>query len=232
MKTLGLIGGTIWVSTIEYYRLLNQLVNERRGNLSSAKLLLYSLNYDDFKLPVEPEGWEKIAESYIGIATKLVCAGADCILLCANTTHMFADIIQQNISVPVIHIAEETAKEIAKQKLKTVGLLGTKFTMEKAFFKERLTKFGIETLIPDEAERDFIHANIFDELGKGIFTSETKNKYLEIIGKLKQKGAEGIIFGCTEIPLLIKKEESPLPVFDTLRIHVQAAVDFALKDEA
>lgn len=231
MKTLGLIGGTIWVSTVEYYRIINQMVNERLGGLHSAKLLLYSLNYEEFKLPVEPDGWEKIAETLTGIAKNLESAGADCILLCANTTHIVADIVQQKISIPLIHIAEETAKEVVKRKIGTVGLLGTKFTMEKPFFIERLTKYGIKTLIPDEEERDFIHSNIFKELGVGIFKEETKKKYLEIIRKLKQQGAEGIIFGCTEIPMLIKEQESPLPVFDTLRIHANAAVDFAIRDK-
>ena len=230
MKTIGLIGGTTWISTIDYYRNINQLVNERLGGLNSAKILLYSLNFEEFKPPSDPADWKRNADILSEISQNLQDAGADCILLCANTMHLVADIVQQNISVPLIHIAEETAKEITKQNINTVGLLGTKIVMEQPFFRDRLAKFGIETLIPGEVERGFIHDSIFNEFGVGIFKPETKKKYLDIIEKLKQKGAEGIIFGCTEIPLLIKEKESHLPVFDTLRIHAKAAVDFALAE--
>jgi aspartate racemase len=150
------------------------------------------------------------------------------IILCANTPHMVADIIQQNIHIPLIHIAEATAKEIVKQQIKTVALLGTKFTMEESFFKDKLTNAGITTLIPEDADRDFLHQTIFNELGKGIFTSETKQKYLTIIDSLIKQGAEGVIFGCTEIPMLIKEGECSVPVFDTLLIHAKAATEFAL----
>ena len=224
-----MIGGMTWASTADYYRLLNEEVRKRLGKLNSAKILLYSFNFEEFKPPSDPAGWKKSGEILSGIAQKLEDAGADCIMICSNTPHMVADTVQQNISVPFIHIAEETAKEIARQNINTAGLLGTKFTMEQSFFRDRLEKFGIETLIPEEAERNFIHYTIFNELGIGIFSHETKEKYLEIIEDLKNKGAEGIIFGCTEIPMLIKEEESPLPVFDTLRIHAKAAVDFALE---
>jgi len=230
MKTLGLIGGTSWVSTTDYYRIINQEMNRRLGSLNSAKLFLYSLNYEEFKPGSDSATLERMADQLTAISIKLQTAGADCILLCANTPHMVADDVQKNISIPLIHIAEVTAREIAKQKINKVALLGTKFTMELSFFKETLSAVGITTLIPDDAERDFIHATIFNELGKGIFTKETKEKYLEIIDRLVKQGAEGVIFGCTEIPMLIKENECSIPVFDTMLIHAKAAVDFALTD--
>jgi aspartate racemase len=226
MKTIGLIGGTSWVSTIDYYRIINQLTNERLGDINSAKVLLYSVNYREFK----PTGknWQEIENMFSGIAKKLEAGGADCILLCANTPHKIADKVQQNINIPLLHIAEVTAAEIAKSKIDVVALLGTKFTMEENFFKAKLTKAGIQTLIPNDADKDFIHAAIFDELGVGVFKPETKARYLQIIEALKDQGAKGVVFACTEIPLLIPTAECPFPVFDTMAIHSKAAVDFAL----
>jgi len=229
MKTLGLIGGTSWVSTVDYYRIINQRINERLGGLNSAKILLYSMNFEEFKPSADANEWGQIADNLLSIAKRLENSGADCILLCANTPHMVADSIQQNIHIPLIHIAEETAKVIAKQKITKVGLLGTKFTMEQPFFKERLSKYNIMTLIPVEAERDFIHSSIFNELGKGIFKNETKKKYLDIIENLRNEGAQGIILGCTEIPLLIKQEDCKAKLFDTTIIHAESAVEFALE---
>ena len=225
---MGLIGGTSWVSTIDYYRTINQLTNQQLGGLNSAKILMYSVNYQQFKEIADAGEWGKEGDILSDIAKQLQQAGADCVLLCANTMHMVADKVQQNITIPLIHIAEVTAKEISNQGISKVGLLGTKFTMEQTFFKTRLTKYGIETLIPNEADRDFLHASIFNELGKGIFKSETKEKYLQIIEDLQKRGATGIIFGCTEIPLLIPASECNYPVFDTMLIHAKAAVDFAL----
>ena len=228
MRTLGLIGGTTWVSTVDYYRIINQLTNERLGGLTSAKILMYSLNFEEFKPPADPAEWGQRAELLIGIAQRLEHGGADCIVICANTPHLLADTIQKNIHIPLIHIAEATAKEVAKQNISSVGLLGTKTTMEQSFFKDRLLKNDIATVIPDDADRDFIHWSIFSEMGKNIFSSETKKKYLEIIAKLKQNGAKGIIFGCTEIPTLLKPEDCDIPTFDTTYIHARAAVEFAL----
>ena len=230
MKTIGLIGGTSWISTIEYYRIINRLTNERLGGLNSAKILLYSLNFEEFKPPSDPDGWGPVAETFTGIARRLEAAGADCLLLCANTPHMAADSVQKNIGIPLLHIAEVTAKEVVRKKLSTVSLLGTKYTMEFPFFKERLSRCGVQTLIPGEKEREFIHSSIYAELGKGIFSNETKKRYLQIIDDLKMKGAEGVIFGCTEIPMLLKQNDCDTPVFDTTAIHSRAAVDFALGD--
>ena len=228
MKTLGLIGGTSWVSTVDYYKLINQQINQRLGGLNAARLILYSMNYEEFKPPLDPKDWGVISEGLIKIAKNLEYSGAECLLLCANTPHMAADTIEKNIDIPLIHIAEETAREIKKQNLKKVGLLGTKLTMEQSFFKERLLKYGIEPIIPGKEERDYIHATIFNELGKGILTPELKTKYLKIIDDLKEDGAEGIILGCTEIPLLIQQSDCELPLFDTMLIHATAAVNFAL----
>ncbi len=228
MKTIGMIGGTTWVSTVEYYRVINREINKRLGGASSAKILMYSLNQEEFKPPLDPNEWGKVAGFLTGIAKRLENAGADCLLLCANTPHMAADMVQQNIHIPLIHIAEVTAQEIQKQKINKVGLLGTKITMEQPFYKDRLAKFGITTLIPDENDRDFIHTTIFAELGKEIFKPETKKRYLDIIDRLTGQGAGGIIFGCTEIPLLLKQSDCSVPVFDTTTIHAMAAVEFAL----
>ena len=228
MKTIGLIGGMSWLSTIDYYRIINQQVNQRLGGSHSAKIFLYSVDFEESKPSPDAEGWRKATDFLSSIANKLQTAGAECLLLCANTTHLVADGVQQNLKIPLLHIAEATASVIKKQAIKKIGLLGTKFTMEKDFFKSKLSQQQIETVIPDDQDRQFIHDSIFNELGKEIFKPETKKRYINIINDLVVQGAEGIILGCTEIPLLIKQEDSPVPVFDTTLIHATAAVDFAL----
>lgn len=228
MKTIGLIGGTSWLSTAEYYRIINQQVNKRLGGDHSAKMILYSVDFEELRPPTDWNGWLAMADVLAGISEKLIAAGADCILICSNTPHIVADVIQEKIKVPLINIAEETAKEIARRKFKTVALLGTKYTMEHSFFKEKLLKFGTTPLIPEKPARQMIHDSIYNEFGKGIFKEETKNDYLQVIEKLKKQGAEGVIFGCTEIPLLIRPDECPLPIFDTTYIHSTAAVNHAL----
>jgi aspartate racemase len=232
MRTLGLIGGTGWVSTVEYYRIINQRVNERLGGLSSAKILLYSVNQQEFRPATQPAKLTEFAEFLTGIAKRLEAAGAECLLLCANTPHMAADIVQTNIRIPLIHIAEVTAKDIVEHNIRKVGLLGTKMTMEQSFYRDRLQKFGVATLTPDEPQREYIHRTIMTELEKAILKDETRMKYLDIIDGLAQKGAEGIVLGCTEIPLLIKQSDCKIPVFDTTEIHATAAVEFALSDES
>jgi len=228
MKTLGIIGGLSWFSTSVYYRTINQLTNQQLGGSHSARLLLYSVDFNDFKTLQEKNDWDKIEQMLTDIALRLQNAGADCIVMATNTPHLVADTLRQKIKIPLLHIAEETAKEIVKQKINKVGLLGTKFTMENSFFKDRLAKFGIETIVPDNSDRDFIHDSIFNELTRGIFKDETKKIYIDIIEKLKTEGANGVIFGCTEISLLIKQDDSSITVFDTTAIHSKAAVDFAL----
>ncbi len=230
MKTIGLIGGTTWVSTIEYYRLLNQGIANKLGGLNSAKILLHSINFADLQnngtyLPL-PQIAEMLSES----AKKLQTAGADCILICANTLHIVADDVQSNINVPLIQLTEATAREINRLGLSKVALLGTKVTMESNFYKDKLSHANIETIIPTESERNFIQHSIFNELGKEIFKPETKNEYVRIIQNLTSQGAQGIILGCTEIPLLIKQSDCTVPVFDTTRIHVDSAIQFALSE--
>lgn len=228
MKTLGIIGGLSWFSTAVYYRTINQLTNERRGGSHSARLLLYSVDFDDFKTLQEKNDWDRIGHMFTDIAMKLQHAGADCIVMATNTPHLVAETIRERINIPLLHIAEETAREINRHHMTKVGLLGTKFTMEHAFFKDRLAKFHIETIVPGDADREFIHASNFNELTRGIFSEETRERYKDIIGKLKSNGAEGVIFGCTEIALLIRQDDTRVTIFDTTAIHSKAAVDFAL----
>jgi aspartate racemase len=229
MKIIGLIGGISWVSTADYYKLINQGINEKMGDLNFSECLLYSFNYADIKKNNENNDWDSTFKMLLKGSQFLKAGGAEAIILCANTMHLIADKLEEAIDLPIIHIATETAKEIQKQNLKKVGLLGTKFTMELDFFKDKLIAQGIEAIIPEsENDKDFIHTTIFEELGKGLVTPETKKRYLEIANELIKRGAEGIILGCTEIPLVILPEDVDVPVFDTTLIHSKAAVEFQL----
>ncbi|WP_281632023.1 aspartate/glutamate racemase family protein [Flavobacterium luteolum] len=229
MRKIGLIGGISWVSTSDYYTLINKGINEKLGGLNFSECLIYSFNYSDIKKNNDANDWDSTFNMLLKAAEVLKSGGAEAILLCANTMHLIADRIQEAIDIPLIHIAEETAIEIHKKQLKKVGLLGTKFTMELDFFKDKLAEKEIETIIPlSEADKDFIHYTIFEELGRGIATEETKKRYLEIVNELIQNGAEGIILGCTEIPLVIKEGDLNVPIFDTTLIHTQAAINFQL----
>ena len=232
MKTIGIIGGISWLSSMEYYRLLNEEVNKRLGGVHAGKIILYSVNFAEIKILTQEDRWDEIAKVINDAARKLEKAGADCILIGANTMHKIANEIQQTISIPIIHIAEATALEVKKQQLKTVALLGTKYTMQLDFYKDKLSAQGITTIIPGEEEIEFINTAIYEEMGKGIFLPATKQKFLDTINSLIKKGAEGIVLGCTEIPLLIKQEDCSVPVFDTTKIHSTAAINFALSDEA
>jgi len=230
MKTIGLIGGTGWVSTIEYYRTTNLEINKRLGGHNAARCILYSFNYADINECNLREDHAGVYKLVLDAAIKLKKASADFIVLCANTLHQYADELQEEINLPIVHIADATAAEIKKQGLSKIGLLGTKFTMEMDFYTRRLSSAGIESLVPEKSERLFIHDTIMNELLKEIFKPEAKKRFLEIINELGQKGAEGIVLGCTEIPLLIKQQDTRLPVFNTLEIHARAAVDFALRE--
>ncbi len=229
MKTIGIIGGLSWLSSIEYYRILNEEVNEKLGGVHSAKIILYSVNFAEIKLLTEKNQWEEIAKIMVDIAKKLEQAGAECLLIGANTMHKIAADIQRSIKIPIIHIAEVTAIQIKKQHLTTVALLGTKYTMQMDFYKDKLAAQGITTIIPGDDDIAFINNAIYSEMGKGIFLPATKAKILAIILELITRGAQGIIFGCTEIPLLIKQEDCTVPVFDTTSIHSRAALEFALE---
>lgn len=229
MKIIGLIGGISWVSTADYYKLINEGVNEKLGGLNFSECLIYSFNYADIKKNNEANDWDSTFSMLLKGCEFLKQGGAKAIVLCANTMHLIADRLQEAIDLPVIHIAAVTAAEIEKQGLKKVGLLGTKFTMELDFFKDKLIAKGIEAIIPiSEADKDFIHTTIFEELGKGLVTDATKKRYLEIANQLIQQGAEGIILGCTEIPLVIQSEDLSVPIFDTALLHSKAAVEFQL----
>lgn len=228
MKTIGLIGGTTWISTLEYYRLLNEETNNRLGELNAAKCILYSFNYAEIDKLNKDENYKEITRLVINAAEQLEKASVDCLVLCANTMHMYVDELLKYTSLPLIHIADAAAAEIKKQGLSQVGLLGTRWTMEKDFYTGRLAKAGIKTIVPEKPEREFIHKSIMKEFAKEIFSEKTKDIFLKIINDLEQRGAQGIVLGCTEIPLLIKQADTHLPIFNTLMLHAKAAIEFAL----
>ena len=232
MKTLGLVGGTGWVSTVDYYRLINQGINEALGGHEFARCILYSLNFADIVACNERNDTEGIYALVKDAADKVIQAGAEGIVLCANTLHKYVDRLQQTIRVPIVHIAEATAREIHKKNLITIGLLGTKYTMEEDFYTSKLAAANIRTIVPEKVDREFINATIYNELLKEIFKEESKKRFLEIMQKLEQRGAQGIVLGCTEIPLIIKDEDFHLPLFNTTAIHARAAVNFALQPTA
>lgn len=228
MKTIGLIGGMSWISTADYYRNINQQINKELGGLNSAKILLYSLNFEEFKPPANLADWGQPYTMLPAIAKNLENAGADCIVICANTPHIAADVIQQHINIPLLHIADAAADEIEVHNIKKIALLGTKFTMEESFFKDKLIHRQIEVLVPGAEDRQFIHDAVFNEMGKGIFSAETKQRFIVIINGLVQQGAEAVILGCTEFPHLIKAEDCTVPLFDTTVMHTNAVIKFAL----
>ncbi len=228
MKTVGLIGGITWLSTMDYYRLLNQMINERLGGVHSCKLLMSSVDFAEVKTLTFDDDWDGLAALMIDSARKLEQAGADCILICANTMHHIADKVQAAIDVPLIHIADATGDAINQKGLSKVALLGTKYTMLFDFYKNKLAEKNISTIIPGKEDIEYINDAIYNEMGKGIFLPERKVRVIEIINQLQQQGAEGVILGCTELPILIKQEDVSMPVFDTTLIHVTAAVEFAL----
>ena len=231
MKTMGLIGGMSWESTVEYYKIINEIIKEKLGGLHSAKILMYSVDFEEIA-ELQHEGrWKELTEVMVEIAKRLEGAGADFLLICTNTMHKMADDVQQEIGIPLLNIIDVTAERIKKLGLRKVGLLGTKFTMEDDFYKGRLTrKHGIEVLIPDDEERQLVHDIIYDELCLGVIKQSSKEKVKRIVENLVSKGAEGIILGCTELPLLIKQEDCDVPVLDTTRIHAEAAVEYAIDD--
>jgi aspartate racemase len=226
MKIIGLIGGISWISTQDYYKYINEGVNEKLGGLNFARLIIHSMNYGEIKKNNDAGDWNANLELIIEASENMKAGGAKALLLCANTMHIFAGDLEKKTGLPVIHIATATADEIVKKKLKKVALLGTKFTMEKTFFTDKLKEKNIEAIIPNEADREFIHWTIFEELGRGIISDKSKARYISIIDNLQQQGVEGAILGCTEIPLLIKQEDVSIPVFDTTKIHSDAAVKF------
>jgi aspartate racemase len=229
MLRIGLIGGMSWESSIEYYRIINQLVQEELGGVHSAKIVMVSLDFAEIEEMQINGEWELAAHVLVDSAKAIEGAGADFVLICTNTMHLLADEVQQGIGIPLLHIADATAKEIQNRELHTVGLLGTRFTMEKEFYRGRLeNQHGLKVLIPAEDQRERVHRVIYDELVKGKTLDESRLVYNAIIQNLVENGAEGIILGCTEIGLLVREEDIPVPVFDTMEIHARAAVEAAL----
>ena len=229
MKKIGLIGGITPESTVLYYQILNCLNANQLGKTHSAELIITSFDFGQISQLVEEGRWDLLNKKMAEAGTNLENAGASCILICANTMHLCIDAVRKVVRIPVIHIADSTAKEIQKKGIQKVALLGTKYTMEKDFFRDILNKHEIETIIPDVEERDEIHRIIYDELAQGEFKKSSKEKYLKIIDSLILKGVEGIILGCTEIPLLINQNDVSLPIFDTTKIHAAAGFEFATK---
>jgi len=231
VKVIGLLGGMSWESTLEYYRIINETVKERLGGLHSAKCILYSFDFAEIELLQREGDWDKLAEMLIDAAKKLEACGAGLIVICTNTMHKLADKVEAKINIPLIHIVDATAEKILEKNIKQVGLLGTRFTMEEPFYKRRLEeKYGIKVIIPNSKEREIVDRVIFEELVLGIIRQSSRERFKQIIYSLVDRGAEGIILGCTEIPLLIKQEDVTVPVFDTTTIHARAAVEFALRD--
>ena len=229
MKIIGLIGGMSWESTVPYYCRINELVKLRLGGLHSARVVLYSVDFHDIEKLQHAGQWDEAAEILAAAARALAAAGADFIVLCTNTMHKVVGAIEGAVTIPVLHIADATAAEILRGGLRRVGLLATRFTMEQDFYRGRLeSQHGIDVIVPEQAERELVHRVIYDELCLGTIRHESRERYCEIIRRLVERGAEGIIYGCTEIGLLVSQADSPVPVFDTAQIHAAAAVDFAL----
>lgn len=229
LKTIGLIGGMSWESTVTYYKIINETVKEKLGGLHSAKCILYSIDFQEIEECQANGNWEKSGKILGEAANNLEKAGADFIVICTNTMHKVINQIKEKISIPILHIAEMTAEKILEKGLKNIALLGTKYTMEQDFYKSKLIEKGINVIIPDKNDIEIINKVIYDELCLGTINSNSKKKFLEIVDKLRSKGAEGIILGCTEIGLLIKNEDTDVPLFDTAVIHAEEAAIYSIK---
>ncbi|EHD22529.1 MULTISPECIES: aspartate/glutamate racemase family protein [Brenneria] len=232
MKTLGLIGGMSWESTVPYYRTINEYVKNRLGGLHSARLILYSVDFHDIERCQSQGDWQQAARALSDIAVVLRKAGAEAIVICTNTMHKVADAVEHASQLPLLHIADATGENIYRQGIRKVGLLGTRYTMEQDFYRERIRRrYGIEVIIPDRSGRETINRIIFNELCQGKIDAGSRRKYREIIKGLEQQGAEGIILGCTEIPLLLSADDAGVPLFDTSTLHALAAARYALDIE-
>ncbi|UUE20719.1 aspartate/glutamate racemase family protein [Microbacterium sp. J1-1] len=228
MKTIGVLGGMSWESSLEWYRLANERVHGRLGGHHSARILLDSLDFAVIEEMQARDDWDAAGALLADRARALEGAGAEVLVLCTNTMHLVADRIQNAVTIPFLHIADVTAEAIVASGIHTVGLLGTAFTMERPFYAERLATHGIHTVVPEEDDRAAVHSVIYDELVHGVIREESRRRYVEVIERLVSRGAEGIILGCTEIELLISAADAPVPVFPTTALHVDAAVDLAL----
>ena len=230
MKTIGLIGGMSWESSIEYYRIMNEATKARLGGLHSAKSLMYSVDFAEVEFLQHTGKWAEAAHMLVDAAQRLERGGADFIVLCTNTMHKVAGEIQAAVKIPLLHIADPTAQQVKEAGIREIGLLGTRFTMEEEFYKDRISqKYGLHVHIPNAQEREVIHRVIYDELVVGEISQASKEKYIGIIERMVHQGIEGLILGCTEIGLLIHEQDSQVPLFDTTRIHAEAAVEYALQ---
>lgn len=229
MKTIGLLGGMSWESTITYYQIINTVMKQELGGLHSAKILLYSVDFSEIEECQSQGDWEKSAAILTKAAQNLERAGADFIVICTNTMHKVVPQMQQQLTIPILHIATATAEELKKEHIKKVGLLGTSYTMTQDFYKDKLIEEGIEVIVPHKDDIEIVNDIIYDELCLGLVKPSSKTKYLSIIEKLAAQGAQGIILGCTEIGLLIQQSDTPLPVFDTAKIHALKAGMLALE---
>ncbi|MCG8707015.1 aspartate/glutamate racemase family protein [Brenneria sp. 4F2] len=232
MKTLGLIGGMSWESTVPYYRTINEYVKNQLGGLHSAKIILHSVDFHDIEQLQSQGDWQQAAQVLSDIAIGLGKAGAQAILICTNTMHKVADAVENASQLPLLHIADATGENIFQQGMKKVGLLGTRYTMEQDFYRKRIhDRYGVEVIIPDPSGRELVNKVIYEELCQGIIDAGSRQSYREIIRQLVQQGAEGIILGCTEIPLLLSADDASVPLFDTSLLHATTAAKYALLDK-
>lgn len=228
MRTIGLIGGMSWESTQNYYRLINQGIRKELGGLHSAKLVLYSVDFAEIERMQHQGDWQGLAELLGSIGRAVELAGAECLVLCANTMHKIAPEIEQAVGIPLIHIADATAGVLKRDGVTTVGLLGTKYTMEQKFYLGRLEDHGIGVVVPDEIQRERVHSVIYAELCRGVINPDSKAAYLDVIESLSDRGAQAVILGCTEISILIQAEDTAVKLYDTTEIHARRAVEFSL----
>ncbi|TCI98729.1 aspartate/glutamate racemase family protein [Aeromicrobium sp. IC_218] len=230
MRTIGMLGGMSWESTAEYYRLANELVRERLGGVHSARIVLDSLDFADVEVLQADGRWDEAGRLLADRARAVVAAGADVVVLCTNTMHLVIEDVERAAGVPVLHIADAAAARIRSAGLDRVGLLGTAFTMEQDFYRDRMAGHGLEVLVPEADDRALVHRVIYEELVRGVVSESSRAEYRAVIERLAERGARGVVLGCTEIELLVGDADSPVPVFPTTRIHVEAAVDLALAD--
>ncbi len=228
MKTIGLIGGMSWESSAQYYAIINRAVRERLGGSHSARILMHSLDFGEIEKLQHDGDWSSLTVQMVDVAKRVQAGGADCVLICSNTMHLMADAMAAKIDIPLVHVVDPTSAAIVEAGLKRVGLLGTAFTMERPFYRDRLATAGLEVLIPSDADRGEVHRVIYEELVAGKFEPASRQIYREVIARLVERGAQAIVLGCTEIMLLVDQSDSAVPLFDTTTLHAMAAVDLAL----